>query len=301
MRTKNYEEEIIYAKSSEDKKFIYQLQKEAWNLSEEDIIQEEIINKLIEEKNIQIIKLNNEYKGFILGFKSGETEFNKELLKMKNNPGHFITAIKEQINKNESIYYTHMMAIKEESRGQKLGEKLKKASEKNALSKKCNITSWTWDPLLAINSKLNIHKLGVKISNLDQFVEDYYGTNVSGNYKAIPTDRFIALKYLNQENKKIELKEITEYNTITKIKSVNELEILTKYNLCLNSEQTFLEIPKDYNNMKSNKITNEELQKIKYNWRIGVREILKNYLSKGYAITDFISSKNEKQYYVLEK
>ena len=84
----------------------------------------------------------------------------------------------------------HMMAVREDVRGSgSLGWLLKIVQAYEALRTGHTAAAWTFDPMRGANARLNIEKLGAKISELTL---DRYGALRSALYGDVPSDRFTA-------------------------------------------------------------------------------------------------------------
>jgi len=86
-------------------------------------------------------------------------------------------------------HWSDMLAVVPERRGSGLGERLKQWQRARCEAMGVRVIYWTWDPLVARNSHLNLNKLGARV---DEFVENMYGVTDSPLMGALPTDRFIA-------------------------------------------------------------------------------------------------------------
>lgn len=93
-------------------------------------------------------------------------------------------------------HWSDMLAVREEARGQNIGEQLKHYQRERVLQLGIEVMFWTFDPLVARNAHLNINKLGAYVS---EYVEDMYGSNTGSTlHGSIPTDRFVAAWELRQ-------------------------------------------------------------------------------------------------------
>lgn len=93
-------------------------------------------------------------------------------------------------------HWSDMLAVREEARGQNIGERLKHYQRERVLGLGIEVMYWTFDPLVARNAHLNINKLGAGVA---EYVENMYGTNTGSTlHGAIPTDRFVAAWELRQ-------------------------------------------------------------------------------------------------------
>jgi predicted GNAT superfamily acetyltransferase len=87
------------------------------------------------------------------------------------------------------MQWSHMLAVAPTARGQALGLRLKLAQRERTLARGLDLIEWTYDPLLAGNARLNVHRLGCVV---EAYVDDAYGSSTSPLHGGVPTDRFIA-------------------------------------------------------------------------------------------------------------
>ncbi len=93
------------------------------------------------------------------------------------------------IRHHQLAHWSDMLAVVPELRGSGLGERLKHWQRARCEAMGVRVMYWTWDPLVARNSHLNLNKLGARV---DEFVENMYGVTDSPMFGQLPTDRFIA-------------------------------------------------------------------------------------------------------------
>ena len=75
---------------------------------------------------------------------------------------------------NESIGYSHIMAVARDYQNKGVGAKLKWAQRARALSEGRNFIKWTWDPMQARNAYFNLNRLGVTVRS---YGVNFYGTD----------------------------------------------------------------------------------------------------------------------------
>jgi predicted GNAT superfamily acetyltransferase len=88
-----------------------------------------------------------------------------------------------------SYLHSHMLAVKEGYRNQRIGARLKLAQRNDALARGIERMEWTFDPLEIKNAFLNIHKLGAVVR---RYEADFYGVSSSRLQGGLPTDRLVA-------------------------------------------------------------------------------------------------------------
>lgn len=92
--------------------------------------------------------------------------------------------------------HSHMLAVNEVYRNRGIGAQLKLAQRQEGLERGIRRMEWTFDPLEIKNAFLNIHKLGVVIT---EYRPDFYGVSSSRLQAGLPTDRLLAEWYLDSE------------------------------------------------------------------------------------------------------
>lgn len=92
-----------------------------------------------------------------------------------------------------------LLAVAEEHRSLGIGRRLKLAQREEALLQGIRLITWTYDPLLAANARLNIHRLGA--------VSDVYRVNHYGSPRnpssGLDTDRLVVEWWLNRMGGKL--------------------------------------------------------------------------------------------------
>jgi len=83
-----------------------------------------------------------------------------------------------------------MLAVREEARGNQLGEKLKNYQRDLVRAVGVATMFWTFDPLVARNAHFKLNRLGARIA---EYIPNFYGSNTGSIlHGALPTDRFVA-------------------------------------------------------------------------------------------------------------
>ena len=95
----------------------------------------------------------------------------------------------------ETIGYSHMMAVSKESQNRGVGARLKWAQRARVLEAGRRFIRWTWDPMQSRNAHFNLNRLGVVVR---RYTENYYGTDystVTGKFAeplGLDSDRLVA-------------------------------------------------------------------------------------------------------------
>jgi predicted GNAT superfamily acetyltransferase len=95
----------------------------------------------------------------------------------------------------ESIGYSHMMAVAKEYQNRGVGARLKWAQRARVVAQGRRFIRWTWDPMQSRNAHFNLNRLGVVVR---RYAENYYGTDYStvtgqfGEQLGLDSDRLVA-------------------------------------------------------------------------------------------------------------
>ena len=89
-------------------------------------------------------------------------------------------------NLGEPCQHSHLLAVRPDEQGRGLGAKLKLFQRAWCLERGIRLVTWTYDPFLLKNAKLNIGRLRATVQRL---LPDFYG-HMGGIYAGLPTDRF---------------------------------------------------------------------------------------------------------------
>ena len=89
-------------------------------------------------------------------------------------------------NMGEPCQHSHLLAVRPDAQGRGLGVTLKLFQRTWCLERGIRLVTWTYDPFLLKNAKLNIGRLHATVRSL---LPDFYG-HMGGIYAGLPTDRF---------------------------------------------------------------------------------------------------------------
>ena len=85
------------------------------------------------------------------------------------------------------LHHSHMLAVRPEHRGRGLAVRLKEHQRQRALAQGHRRMTWTMDPLLARNARLNLGKIGAQVV---AYMPDWYAVR-TGIYAGLPADRLL--------------------------------------------------------------------------------------------------------------
>jgi predicted GNAT superfamily acetyltransferase len=184
----------------------------------------------------------------------------------------------------KSWQHSHMLAITPEHRGTGLATALKMRQRERALELGFTLMTWTFDPLIARNARLNLGKLGARAV---AYHPDWYALR-GGIYAGLPADRFMVEWNLSQPSKD---------HPAPKLDGPRALERMTSglfSELGLSEKVVFVEVPRDIEALKR---TDMPLAKA---WRQAHREVFAAYFKLGFISTD-LAYEGDRTFYRLEK
>jgi chorismate synthase len=82
--------------------------------------------------------------------------------------------------------HSHLLAVHPSVQGRGLSVRLKFFQRRWCLERGVRLVTWTYDPLLVKNARLNLGRLRARAKN---YFRDFYG-HIGGMYGDLPTDRF---------------------------------------------------------------------------------------------------------------
>lgn len=91
-------------------------------------------------------------------------------------------------------HHSHMLAVLPEYQARKIGAQLKWAQREHVLAQGIDLITWTYDPLLALNARLNLVHLGAMAR---QYLANAYGEMTDGLNAGLASDRFQVEWWLN--------------------------------------------------------------------------------------------------------
>ena len=89
-------------------------------------------------------------------------------------------------NLGEPAHHSHLLAVRPEAQGRGLSVKLKLFQRAWCLDRGIRLVTWTYDPFLLKNGRLNVTRLRAVVRG---FLPNFYGF-MGGIYGNLPTDRF---------------------------------------------------------------------------------------------------------------
>ncbi|KAA3648017.1 MAG: GNAT family N-acetyltransferase [Chloroflexi bacterium] len=222
-------------------------------------------------------------------------------------------AMGEHEGKPQIKHCSHQLGVLPEYRGANIGFQLKRAQWQMVRKQGIDWITWTYDPLLSTNAKLNIAKLG---AICDIYKREVYGDMRDGLNAGLPSDRFqvdwwlvstrvnqhLSKKprlqldlahYLDAEAQKVNHTDLDGGNWATPQKDILQLPNDPAEHPAL----LLVEIPADFQALRAAE------RELAYTWRIHTRKIFEDLFAIKYLVTDFVylPGTNPRSYYVLSK
>lgn len=190
------------------------------------------------------------------------------------------------LERGRTVHHSHMLAVRQEYRSQKLGFRLKAEQRRFVMDQGIDTMTWTFDPLRSLNAAFNFGKLGVIA---DQYYPDFYGSEAASFLHRNGTDRLWVTWHLSSSKviEKLEGRSVaTEISSLPVLVAVCETgaPIVRDLKAALRSPQFVIEIPSDIGLIEA-----ENLETAR-NWRTTTRTAFTAALDAGYVIADFAVS-----------
>lgn len=177
----------------------------------------------------------------------------------------------------ERWHHSHLLAVRPEWRGSGLAVALKLAQRERALAQGVTRMTWTFDPLVARNARLNLGKLGARAVS---YHADWYALE-EDRASAFPADRLMIEWDLTRPHAE-------------RPAPAPEGEVVLSAgagapNLKATHPRLLAEVPTHADGLGTDE---------RWFWRLALREVLSTYLARGYAVTD-LAREGDRAFYVL--
>jgi predicted GNAT superfamily acetyltransferase len=194
------------------------------------------------------------------------------------------------------LLWSHMAGVHPDFQGQGIGFSLKQAQRQWALERGYKMISWTFDPLLRGNANFNLHLLGATAIS---YHLDYYGEMTDSINAGLPSDRLEVqwnlrsrrVKALASRKTSSVVGDCPDKHFALRAKSDGR-PLLDDSVLRSNTRHLFVEIPFDVGRLK------KANQDIALEWRLALRRVLQDKVSRGMMLVDFVTL-GERCWYVL--
>ena len=181
------------------------------------------------------------------------------------------------------VHWSDMLAVREEARGMKLGERLKHYQRDIVRAMGVEKMFWTFDPLVARNAHFNLNRLGASIA---EYLPNFYGSNTGSIlHGALPTDRFVAEWTIRDtapgsraESPRGAVTRAPDDAPVATIVHGDEIRNVTPFP---DAPLVFVPVPSDIESV----LLSHPDQALA--WRLATRAAVTHYLARGYRVTGF--------------
>ena len=176
--------------------------------------------------------------------------------------------------------HSHMAAVKEKYRNRNIGSALKWHQRAWALENGYETITWTFDPLVRRNARLNLVKLGVQVF---EYFSDFYGDLPDALNAGDPTDRVIAKWSLLSDRVVGAARNLNLEIPLDSIPIVlaNVGEMPVKHEVATSVDKVAIYRPKDIIEVRA------EDSETALEWRLALRSELEPRLKSGWHIEGF--------------
>lgn len=185
---------------------------------------------------------------------------------------------------------SHMAAVLPSYRNARIGEQLKLAQREAVLAQGINLMTWTFDPLISRNARLNICKLGA--------ISYTYKSNIYGPEPTpdddLPSDRFQVDWWLDSPQVAARVTGVDQPPSATEILAGATLlnPDPQEPTAPIEGERLALRIPADIDSLRIVDFPRARA------WRYQLRELARAAFTAGYAVTEY-AHEAESGYYLL--
>ena len=188
------------------------------------------------------------------------------------------------VRDGELVHWSDMLAVREELRGQGIGERLKQYQREKVISLGAKSILWTYDPLQAKNAHFNINHLGALPV---EYVADMYGSHTGSLlHGTLPTDRFIVRWNLDNASRSGERAPLpiagAEVPMANPIGSDGLPSTVLLPSISPHAGPLMVQVPADFSAVQ------KEGHTLAMRWRLVIREIMTAWLAGGHRVTAFV-------------
>ena len=265
----------------EELTLVEELQRAVWPGSETDVVPAHVFIAAVHNGGLVIgVFAGEQLVGFVFGFPGLDTTPDGP------RPKHC----------------SHMMGIRPGYRDAGLGFVLKRAQWQMVRHQGLDHVTWTYDPLLSRNARLNIAKLGAVCNT---YRRSEYGEMRDGLNVGLPSDRFQVDWWIN--TRRVERRLGKRARGALKLDNFSQADLQPLYTpqtlpsglpqppehfSSLTERLALAEIPADFNGLKETDFA------LARDWRFFSREVFETAFASGYLITDFVHDAG-RSFYVL--
>ena len=271
---------IRLLETPEEMSSVEALQRVVWPLSETDVVPAHVFITAVHNGGLVIGAFDhNQLIGFVFGF-----------------PG-----LESTPDGPRPKHCSHMMGIHPDYRDSGVGFALKRAQWQMVRHQGLDHVTWTYDPLLSRNARLNIAKLGA-VCNIYRRSE--YGDMRDGLNAGLPSDRFQVDWWVN--TRRVDRRLGKRARRPLKLENFSKADLQPLYSVHqseswprpsehfspLEGRLALAEIPTDFIALKDADFS------LARDWRFFSREVFETAFAAGYIATDFVFDQG-RSFYVL--
>ena len=274
---------IKLLETPEEMSSVEDLQRIVWPGSETDIVPAHVFITAVHNGGLVIAAFDhNQIIGFVFGF-----------------PG-----LESTPDGPRPKHCSHMMGIHPDYRDSGVGFALKRAQWQMVRHQGLDHVTWTYDPLLSRNARLNISKLGAVCNT---YRRSEYGDMRDGLNAGLPSDRFQVDWWIN--TRRVDRRLGKRARRPLKLENFSEADLQPLYSIQTSSATggwprppehfspleghlALAEIPSDFIALKDADFS------LARDWRFFSREVFETAFAAGYIVTDFVFDQG-RSFYVL--
>jgi predicted GNAT superfamily acetyltransferase len=277
--------ESIYIKRLEQLNQMHiavELQKIYWGVSSESLVHAQTLLTVVNTGGHVLVALDGERAvGILIGFLATTAK------------------VYEKVMENNLALFSKRMVVLPAYRGHGIGAQLKWSQRDIAIQQGIQRIIWTYDPLLAANAYLNIHKLGCVTTT---YLENPYGTDDSIGLVVLGSSDRLQVEWLVDAPHVTELADGRTGNMGRYVDSngiisnspsetnYGELDVVEE-----GGRYQLLSIPHDFVALAKTQPDSAKM------WRELTRAKFQSLFNLGYIVIDFIRGENETVHYVLAR
>lgn len=184
----------------------------------------------------------------------------------------------------EVWHHSHLLAVHPQWRGTGMAVALKLAQRERALAQGLTRMTWTFDPLVARNARLNLGKLGAVART---YLPDWYALE-DDRAAAFPADRLMVEWDLTRPHAG---RPAPPPRGQVALEALDDDLRPGPARLYLAGGRVLAEVPARPEALE---------ESVRREWRLALREVLGTYLSRGYVVTD-LARAGHRAHYVLSR
>ena len=271
---------IRLLETPEEMSSVEDLQRVVWPFSETDVVPAHVFITAIHNGGLVIGAFDhNQLIGFVFGF-----------------PG-----LESTPDGPRPKHCSHMMGIHPDYRDSGVGFALKRAQWQMVRHQGLDHVTWTYDPMLSRNARLNIAKLGAVCNT---YRRSEYGDMRDGLNAGLPSDRFQVDWWVN--TRRVDRRLGKRARRPLKLENFSKADLQPLYSVHqterwprpsehfppLEGRLALAEIPADFAALKDADFS------LARDWRFFSREVFETAFAAGYIVTDFVFDQG-RSFYVL--